>query len=971
MSFSVAGLFLIVTVYLLVLFGIAYASEREIIPRRIAQHPWVHTLSFGAYASIWTFYGAFTTIETDGLQFLSSYLGGSAAFLLAPVLFIPIFHITNRYKLSSLADLFAFRFRSGFVGTLTTCVLFLATLPLISIQIQAIADVLHQLNNEFSTLEIATAFCLLIALFALLFGARHPSMRSRNRGLVMAIAANSVFKLGALLGIAGYLLWEVLNGPAATVEWIHTNAHFIENIQAGGEGSTWRTLLMAFFTSTLAMPHMFHLAFTENRSAESLHKASWGMPLYLLLLALCVPIIVFAGYELGIMESSSLLLFNIGYLMHQDWMIVLALMGGLSAASGIIIVAAISLASMLQNHVILPFADTPENIRFYSWLLWLRRALILAVIFASFLFYTKVGVHLEPKLLGLSAFVAFLQFLPGLIAILFWLGATRLGFISGLLAGMVSWMITTFYPAALKDVGIDELNWESSAIFALVINTLLFVVISRISKPHPDEARAAESCLLNTMDSPREIQRPSFTPNDVIHILTPKLGEGAARRELHHALQRLGVDREHLAPLDLLRLRNTLEQNLSALIGPVEAATILEPLSKSSSEKSFQARDIHLLETHLETYQARLSGLAVELDELRRYHRTTLEKLPIGAFTIAPSQHILFWNNEMAKLTGLAPHATTDRALSDLPAPWNELLPSFTEEEDNHTTEREVIVEGHSYWLTLHKSPLSDSPDSSIVVLVEDGTEQHLLTDRLAHSERLSSIGRFAAGVAHEIGNPVTGIACLAQNLSLETDDPEILHTGDEIIEQTKRISRIVQSLVRFAHTGQTINDVQFERFSLNDAIDEAVHLVSLDSHARDQQFIKLLGGELEIDGDPQLILQVLVNVLNNACDASPAKSTIWIRAESQDQRVKLSITDEGAGIPAEAKNKIFEPFFTTKEPGKGTGLGLPLVYNILTEHYGSIELISPANKKQNKGTQVLITLPGSRPETGRVLESR
>jgi signal transduction histidine kinase len=107
----------------------------------------------------------------------------------------------------------------------------------------------------------------------------------------------------------------------------------------------------------------------------------------------------------------------------------------------------------------------------------------------------------------------------------------------------------------------------------------------------------------------------------------------------------------------------------------------------------------------------------------------------------------------------------------------------------------------------------------------------------------------------------------------------------------------------------------------------------------------------------------VFVNILNNACDASPAQSNIEITTEQTGPQVTISITDEGSGIDPSIQDKLFEPFFTTKEPGKGTGLGLPLVYNILTEHYGNIELISPANKKQNKGTQVIITLPGSRPE--------
>jgi Na+/proline symporter/signal transduction histidine kinase len=969
MNFSVTELFLIVIAYLLFLFGIAYATERELIPRRISQHPITHMLSLGTYASAWTFYGAFEMLEHSGFLFLSSYLGASAAFIMAPTLLIPIFNITNRYKLSSLADLFAFRFRSGLVGTITTLLLLLATLPLLSIQIQAVTDSLHILNDDFASSQIAAAFCILITLFAILFGTRHPSMRARNRGLVMAMATSALIKLVALISIAVYVLFSVLGGPTETLQWLNTNPQIFASLTADNNDDSWHTLLLAFFAATLVMPHMFHLAFTENRSTESLYKASWGMPLYLLLLAACVPVIVLAGYKLEIHQESSFLLLYLSQLLHSEWLIITVFIGGLTAASGIIIVASISLASMLQNHLILPLIKTPENVKFYAWLLWLRRILISLVVLCSYLFYMTFGAHQQIHLLGLSAFVAFLQFLPGIIATLFWLGANRIGFIAGLIIGMSSWIITTFYPvmlqqgALLTDTNIENLNWQSSAIISLLLNIGAFILISRLTHTHPEETRAGEACLINTMDSPSDIQRPSFETTDIIRLLTPKLGETAARRELQHAINQLGLDIDQIRPLDLLRLRNALEQNLSALIGPIEAATLLESLAKQPVDRSFQTRDIHLLETHLETYQAKLSGLAAELDELRRFHRRTLEKLPLGACTVTPSQHILFWNHEIAKLTGLNAYDVADLSLSDLPEPWCSLLPDFINQDDNHLIDTQVMISADSYWLTLHKSQLSENPDSSIIILVEDETEHHLLTDKLRHSERLASIGRFAAGVAHEIGNPITGIACLAQNLSLETDQPEVLQAGDQIMEQTRRINRIVQSLVRFAHTGQTITDIQFESINLKQCIEEAIQLVSLDIHARQQQFICELNNDVRVEGDPQLLLQVFVNILNNACDASPPEGVIIISCEQAEQRVFLSITDEGTGIDKAIQDKLFEPFFTTKEPGKGTGLGLSLVYNILTEHYGSIEIISPANNKQNKGTQVIITLPGSKPE--------
>jgi len=968
MNFSVTELFIIFTAYLFFLFAIAYATERNVIPRRISEHPLVHAVSLGTYASVWTFYGSFGMIEQSGMLFLASYLGATAAFFLAPVLFTPIFTITNRYKLSSLADLFAFRFRSALVGTITTLLLFCAVLPLISIQIQAVSSSLNVLNRNVSSPQIAAAFCTLIALFAILFGTRHPSLRARNRGLVVAMATSSVIKLLVLLGIALYVLFAVFNGPTDLHAWLAERPMITERLLQNSDGESWRTLLLTFFSAAIVMPHMFHLAFTENRTTETLRKASWGMPLYLFGMAACVPIIVWGGYKIGVTDHSSFLLLYLGRALQSDVMIIAVLIGGLTAASGIIIVTAISMASMLQNHVILPLIKTPENIKFYDLLLWIRRILILLVVSSGYFFYILLGSSQQFHILGLSAFIAFLQFLPGLLATLFWLGANRIGLISGLVVGMLSWALTTFYPfftAGLSFKAIEAVNWQSAAILSLLLNITVFIAISRLTKVTPEERRAGEACLANALDTPEGVARPAFETKDIIRLLSPKLGEAAARRELGHAIRRLDLTADQLAPLDMLRLRNTLEQNLSALIGPIEAATLLEPLSKQpTSTGAFPARDIHFLESHLETYQAKLSGLAAELDELRRYHRTTLEKLPIGACTVSPSQQILFWNNEIATLTQLTPIDVSDLTLSELPQPWCEVLPAFISQEANHLTEVHIRLRDQDYYLTLHKSHLSDNPDSSIVLLVEDETSHHLLAEKLTHNERLASIGRFAAGVAHEIGNPITGIACLAQNLPLETDQPEVLHTGEQIVEQTRRINRIVQSLIRFARTGQSIGDIHCERLKLADCIEEAVHLVSLDSHAKQQNFFRDVPTNIDIEADPQLIIQVLVNLLNNACDASPIQGAIWIHAEQQDQQVLLSITDEGTGIDDSIKAKLFEPFFTTKDPGKGTGLGLPLVYNIITEHYGSIEIISPANQQLCNGTQVIITLPGLQSES-------
>ncbi len=962
MNFDLSTLLLFGCGYLLMLFGAAWLTERKRLPERLVRHPLVHVLALGVFASAWTFYGIFGVAHHSGYLYLVSYLGGSAAFLLAPLILVPILRITRRHQLSSLADLFAFRFRSGRVGTLTTLLMLFTSLPLISIQIQALADSLPMLNPQISSNQAALGFCAVIALFAILFGARHASLRNSHNGLIFAIATESLVKLVALLSIAGYALFALLDGPGGLVEWLAANPEQLQQLRQP-PADHWQVLLLAFFACAFVMPHMFHVAFTENLPIESLYRASWGLPLFLLLLALAVPPILWAAIKSGAAGNPEYLVIQLGQTLQLPWLSLLAFIGGLSAASGIIIVATVALSSMLQNHVVLPLVRVPDNVRFYAWLLWIRRLIILAVMLGSYLFFHFIGHRFALNQLGLLAFIAFLQFLPGVLVTLYWPGASRNGFLAGVGAGFTVWALGLLLPMmGLLETGMDPLQPAEQgyqvALISLLANCLALVTASLLFPGRREERQAAEACLLNALPRPSDQGIQVQSDADFVSRLTPRLGEKPALREVRRALRELQLPAGRLTPLDSLRLRTQLEQNLSGLLGPVEAAALLQPLDSPAGNGGFKARNVHLLEQQLEAYDQRLSGLAAELDQLRRYHRATLQRLPIGVCTLDAEQRILFWNAELEASTGLTSDNTLGTRLDQLPLPWSEFLARFAATDALHQSAECLELEDAQRWFSLHKARLDDTPAQGMVLLIEEETQHQLMARKLAHSERLASIGRFAAGVAHEIGNPVTGIACLAQNLKLETEQPEVLEAGDQIVDQTRRISRIVQSLVRFAHTGRQDGPGHLEPVNLHACIDEAIHLVALDRHGRQQHFINDVDPTLLIRGDLQLLLQVFVNLLNNASDASPAESTIRIESDINEHSSRILVTDQGCGIPGEYLERLFEPFFTTKEPGKGTGLGLPLVYNIITQHYGSIEIVSPADKKQNNGTRVIITLP-------------
>lgn len=973
-SFSLGQIFAIGVGYLLILFACAYATERHWLPRKLTRHPVVYVLSLGVYASAWAVYGSVGLANQHGYGFLSYYLGVAGAFVLAPVLLVPILRISRTYQLSSLADLFAFRFRSRWIGSLVTVFMLMGALPLLALQIQAVADSIYILTNEASPHTLALAFCLVITTFAILFGARHTSLREKHESLIVAIAFESIIKLVLMLIIGGYALFEVFDGFHGLEVWLQDHSEQLKALQQPLEAGQWRTMLLLFFAAAVAMPHMFHIIFTENQSTEVLYRASWALPLYLLLLSLPVPLILWAGMAEGVSLQPEYMILGIGREATDGWMGILVFVAGLSAASGTIILVTLSLAAMTLNHLVLAVYQPGAKFDIYNWLLWFRRLLIGAIIIAAYLFYRTLGVKHDLASLGLTSFVGILQFLPGILAVLYWPTANRIGLIAGLSTGIGIWIFGQVIPLLynLEQISIPASNlvfhsgtdgWYQVALTSVTANIVVFIFTSLFIKPSEEEKEGASACSVDALSRPHRLQLKARTCQDFVSFLSVPLGPVTAAREVESALKDLKLTADDGRPYALRRLRDRIQANLSGLMGPAIAQEIVDQyLPYQTGNSQSHSEDIHFVETRLENYRSQLTGLAKELDSLRRYHRQTLQYLPIGVCSLGSDREILMWNHAMEELTSISGKEVIGSSFDALPEPWQDLLGEFIkQQEHSHLFQKVTQDSGHHRWFSLHKAqieePLSHMDGS--VILLEDHTETQQLEEELVHSERLASIGRLAAGVAHEIGNPITGISSLVQNLKYETDNPEVIEeTAEQILELTKRVSRIVHSLVSFAHAGRHTGQSQQEPMLIYSAIDEAVSLVSLSSKGKDIQFINECSPQLQIIGDIQKLIQVFVNLLSNARDASEAGDSVTIAVTPQENTVTVSVTDNGCGIPENQLEHIFEPFFTTKEPGEGTGLGLALVYSIVEEHYGQIQMVSPANRVQGRGTQVNITLP-------------
>ena len=375
--------------------------------------------------------------------------------------------------------------------------------------------------------------------------------------------------------------------------------------------------------------------------------------------------------------------------------------------------------------------------------------------------------------------------------------------------------------------------------------------------------------------------------------------------------------------------------------------------------------------SRLAVYCARLGVVSGEPDSLSRCQRDTLNTLPMAACAIdfhSATHEVILWNQAMTELTDVTAGNAIGRPLSTITAPWNTILGDFLQRPEQHLNRHMVAVAGTTHYLSLHKASVKAGGNSQ-VILLEDQTETRMLEEQLFHSERLASIGQLAASVAHEIGNPITGIDILAQELGSCASDPRIRDHARQIRQQTDRVSRIVQSLISYARASHK-NSIQHhdhipcaEPVEISAIVQEAITLLELSHKNSNILFRNLCTAGLYVSGDGQKLQQAFTNLLKNAADASesddPTKTSVVCASTSANRHTAtVYVEDQGHGIPGPVQEKMFDPFFTTKEAGQGTGLGLALTWSIIKEHAGTISVVSPLNPTTHRGTRCIISLP-------------
>jgi Na+/proline symporter/signal transduction histidine kinase len=477
--------------YVGLLFAIAhYGDKRADAGRSIIANPYIYALSLAVYCTTWTFYGSVGRAATSGIGFLPIYLGPTLMAALWWYVMLKIIRISKQNRITSIADFVASRYgKSHTLGGMVTIIAVVGIIPYIALQLKAISSTFSILLRypETALPEQSAAplflgdntfyIAMLLAAFTILFGTRHLDATERHEGLVAAIAFESLVKLLAFIAVGLFVTFWLYDGLGDIFGRAARNPDLAALLAFGGEGgsyTTWASLTFLSMAAVMFLPRQFQVTVVENVDERHLTKAIWLFPLYLLAINVFVLPIAIGGllmFPAGAVDADTFVL-TLPIAERQPWLALFAFIGGLSAATGMVIVETIALSTMVCNDLVMPVLLRVRALRLTErrdlseLLLGIRRGAIVLILVLGYLYFTFAGEAYALVSIGLISFSAVAQFAPAIIGGIFWRGGTRAGAICGLAAGFLVWVYTLLLPSFAKS-GWLPITFVSHGIFGI------------------------------------------------------------------------------------------------------------------------------------------------------------------------------------------------------------------------------------------------------------------------------------------------------------------------------------------------------------------------------------------------------------------------------------------------------------------------------------------------------------------------
>jgi len=653
--------------YLLLLFGVAsWGDRRARQGRSVIGNAWVYALSMGVYCTAWTYFGSIGRAASSGVWFLPIYLGPTLAMVLAGMVLRKMIRIARSYRITSIADFIASRHgKSRLIAALVTLIAVVGIVPYMALQLKAVASGYALLRAQpashgpwwsDSTLYIALA----LAGFTVLFGTRHLDTTERHEGMVAAIALESVVKLLAFLAVGIFVTWGVFAGPGDLFARAQAQPEMARVLSAGASFAyeQWFALTLLSMLSVIFLPRQFQIMVVENVDERHVKRASWAFPLYLLAINVFVLPIALGGllhFGPGGTTNPETFVLSLPLAQGHEALALLAFIGGLSAATGMVIVESIAVATMVCNDLVMPLLLRTQRFGgreagdLTGLLLGIRRAAIVGLLLLGYLYFRLAGEAYALVSIGLISFAAVAQFAPSLLGGMYWKGGTRTGALAGLAAGFGLWIYTLMLPSIAKSgwlevafiehgpwgiawlrpeqlFGLTRLDGLTHSLFwSLLANAGLYVAVSLWRTP---SGREASQALLFVDVFRRTPQTAATEPvfwrgrarvSDLLQLAGRFLGGEAAQRMFADYARGAGVARIEQIPADA-RLVQFVETQLAGAIGSASARVMVASVVE---EESLELDDVmRILEE-----ASQLRAHSRELEQVTAELRTANEQL--------------------------------------------------------------------------------------------------------------------------------------------------------------------------------------------------------------------------------------------------------------------------------------------------------------------------------------------------------
>jgi len=867
--------------YLCLLFAIAYWGDARADRGRGVIGPYVYALSMAVYCTSWTYYGSVGRAAQDGIGFLPIYLGPTLAFVLWWFIIKKIIRISHRHRITSIADFISSRYgKSTLLSGLVTVIAVVAIMPYISLQLKAIStsftvliqypEVTTPASLEPLPLLSDTALyvALILAAFTILFGTRHIDASEHHQGMVAAIAFESIIKLLAFLAVGVYATFvlhdgfgDVFAGAAGD-----PNRAPLLTVPDAGSYAQWMSMTVMAMAAIICLPRQFQVTVVENVRESHLTKAVWLFPLYLLAINIFVLPIAFTGLGMfadGSIDADTFVL-TVPMAGGQEGLALFAFIGGLSAATGMVIVAAIALSTMVCNDLIMPvLLRTPwlkldRRPDLSGLLLGIRRAAIVVVILLGYVYFRSIGDSYALVSIGLMSFAAAAQFAPAIIGGIFWRNATKAGAVTGIVLGFLIWLYVLFLPSLARSgwlpggfvvhgafgiellrpyalFGLEGLDHMSHALlWTMLANIGAYIGVSLLTRQSALEhvqAVAFVDAFRQTRARPR-LWRGTVTVANLLDLVGRYVGRDRAALVFYAYFRQRGgtLEPDRLADSPLVEFA---ERMLAGAIGGASARVVIASVVQGEALDLDKVMEILDEATQIREYSHRLEQKSRELE------------------------------------------ATT--------------------------------------------------------------AELRAANERLKELDRLKD--DFLATVSHELRTPLTSIRSFSEILS---DNPDIDQDQrseflDIIIKESIRLTRLINQILDLAKLEAGRMDWQIADLDPAEVIGDSVAAVrGLLQECGVEPQVHLPPGLPPVVADRDRLIQVVVNLMSNA--AKNAAGRVTVAAAARGDRLEVSVTDDGPGVPEALHEVIFEKFRQAGRSGAakptGTGLGLAICRQIV-QHFG------------------------------------